>query len=166
MSENSTPVATAPVVTPPAPERYPDRPNPLQDRTTSPWMWLTMALGLVALLALSALAQNHNPLYSDVDTNGISKYKFIEGCREAINETVSKAAAQQPGLSVTLNARDLVAGTTEGYTTPPTSPTAKPTTGPGWTLIAPMQVHRTGAPTQTATLGCHYSKGGKVELMQ
>lgn len=125
-----------------------------------------MLLGFFLMLWLTTLAVQHNPLYSDT-SSGISKYKFIEECKDLINDEVAKETANQPGITVGFNARDLVGGVSEGYQKlPAAGSTQLPPRTPGWTLIAPMQVHRDGYPSQTATLGCHYSQGGKVELIR
>lgn len=159
--------APAPVTAEAAPAviPYPNHPNPLQNQRTSNWMWFSLAIGFLLLLWLSFIAIRANPLYSDANLNGISKYKFIEGCREAIQEEVGKIAAQQPGLSVRLNARSLVDGVSSGYQSG-AAPGVAPTTTPGWTLVTPVEVRRAGMPAQNIVLGCHYSKGGKIELIR
>lgn len=48
-------------------------------------LWVVLALALAALAYLTlGLAIPNNPLYSDRDANGISKYRFLEHCQEQI----------------------------------------------------------------------------------
>ncbi len=167
MSQPVSEVVVAPV-TAAAPARYPDAPNSLQITRTSPWIWLALAAACLLTLLITLLAVRHNPLYSDVATNGMSKYQFIEECKDLIHAEVAKQAATQPdmNLSVKFNARDLVAGATDGFQSAsvPGSNTLSPRT-PGWTLMAPMQVQRAGYPAQPGVLGCQYQKGGQVSLI-
>lgn len=50
-------------------------------------LWIVLALALAALAYLTlGLAIPNNPLYSDRDAHGISKYQFLEHCQEQIAE--------------------------------------------------------------------------------
>lgn len=51
-----------------------------------PWLWLTLLLGALLLGYMTAVGIRHNPYVSDVDANGISKYRFLRECRELAHD--------------------------------------------------------------------------------
>lgn len=48
-------------------------------------LWVVLALTLVLLSLVTATAIRNNPIYSDREAYGISKYRFIEECRERLH---------------------------------------------------------------------------------
>lgn len=74
-------------------------------------LWVVL-LALALLLGwITWFAIQHNPLYSDVENNGVSKFKFIELCKGKLPEAQKALATglgAQPGAPKILNA-DLAA---------------------------------------------------------
>lgn len=64
-------------------------------------LWLTILLSLLLLGFVMVYTVRHNPLYSDRETYGISKYKFIEACKERLHEPAELSLNLQ-GQSVPL----------------------------------------------------------------
>ncbi|WP_229777679.1 MULTISPECIES: hypothetical protein [Deinococcus] len=54
-------------------------------------LWLAILLTLALLGFVTATAVRNNPIYSDREANGISKYKFIEACKELAHDTENLA---------------------------------------------------------------------------
>lgn len=50
-------------------------------------LWVAIILTVALLGFVTATAVRANPIYSDRDANGISKYKFIEACKEIAEDT-------------------------------------------------------------------------------
>jgi hypothetical protein len=113
-------------------------------------LWVAIALSVLLLGFVTALSIRANPYASDYEANGISKFKFIEQCREQLAGAQQleelKGVLQQTGqlrpnqaLRADLAAEPsgIVAGTQ-----------AAP--GGGWTLTGPADIRIEG---QTAVLG-------------
>lgn len=113
-------------------------------------LWVAIALSVLLLGFVTALSIRANPYYSDAEANGVSKYVFIEECREQLAEAREleglKGVLQQAGQlrqGQTLRAElaaepgEIVAGTQ-----------AAP--NGGWTLTGPADIRIEG---QTAVLG-------------
>lgn len=47
-------------------------------------LWVALALTVALLGFVTLTAVRHNPLYSDRDAYGISKYKFLNACKEEL----------------------------------------------------------------------------------
>ncbi|UBV42895.1 hypothetical protein LAJ19_01300 [Deinococcus taeanensis] len=138
-------------------------------------LWVAILLTLALLSFVTATAVRHNPIYSDRDANGISKYRFIEECKEiaedsealtvgAMGQTIPlKTLVEQSSplktgdeLRATLDAepREIIKAT-------------QTVEGGGWTLTAPaaISIHN-GA--RVSTLGqlpmacTHDKKTGKT----
>lgn len=104
-------------------------------------LWIVLALALAALAYLTlGLAIPNNPLYSDRDAHGISKYQFLERCQEQIAESeqmgeIRRALVAQNMLGeddsihseMLLESEELVSGI--GLSTEP---------GQSWTMAAPI----------------------------
>ncbi len=56
------------------------------DQSGRPLVWLLSLLSLLLLGFVTYAAIRHNPLYTDREAYGISHYKFIEQCKEALHE--------------------------------------------------------------------------------
>ena len=50
-------------------------------------LWVALLLTLALLGFVTATAVRNNPIYSDREANGISKYRFIENCKELTHDT-------------------------------------------------------------------------------
>lgn len=64
-------------------------------------LWLMILLSVLLLGFVTVFTVRHNPLYSDRDAYGISKYKFIEACKERLHEPAELSLNLQ-GQSVPL----------------------------------------------------------------
>lgn len=123
-------------------------------------LWVAIVLSVLLLGFVTALSIRTNPYYSDVRANGISKFKFLEECREGVREAEQLAALRgvlqqggqlQPGQNlhaeIASEPRELVQNVQTAQ-------------GGGWTLTAPANISIQG---QTAVLGqlgaqCSYTK--------
>ncbi|GAA5514557.1 hypothetical protein Dcar01_03313 [Deinococcus carri] len=123
-------------------------------------LWVAILLSLLLLGFVTALTVRHNPYYSDRNANGISKFRFLEECKEGLHRSPEldqlRGVLQQGGQlqqGQNLHAelapapRDLV----NSIQTIP---------GGGWALTAPANISVQG---QTAVLGqlgaqCAYDK--------
>ncbi|EYB67547.1 hypothetical protein DEIPH_ctg037orf0035 [Deinococcus phoenicis] len=123
-------------------------------------LWVAILLSLLLLGFVTALTVRNNPYYSDRDANGVSKYRFLEECKEGIHSseqlTTLKGVLQQAGqlqpnqslhAEIAAEPRQLV----QSVQTVPSG---------GWTLSAPANISIQG---QTAVLGqlgaqCVYDK--------
>lgn len=56
------------------------------DRSGRPVVWVLTLLSLLLLGFVTYASIKHNPLYSDRDAYGISKYRFIETCKESLHD--------------------------------------------------------------------------------
>ncbi len=130
-------------------------------------LWLAVILTVALLSFVTALAIRNNPLYSDAATNGLSKYKFIEFCKDKMTEQLD-AFAKQPGgakISAAYNSRDIVSSVSEGVLTQPAAgATSLPPRLPGWSMISQVKLSREGFPSQTVPFACQYEKGKEIQL--
>ena len=130
-------------------------------------LWAAIILSLALLSFITVLAIRNNPLYSDSATNGISKYKFIEFCKDKMTEQLDQFA-QQPGgakISSSYVARDIVNGVSVGaLPTPAAGATELPPRTAGWSLLGQVKLSREGFASQTVPFACQYQKGGEVQL--
>lgn len=55
------------------------------NKSSRPLVGILTLLGLLLLGVVTAAAIRHNPLYSDREAYGISKYQFIETCKEHLD---------------------------------------------------------------------------------
>ncbi|MBB5379241.1 hypothetical protein HNQ07_004756 [Deinococcus metalli] len=135
-----------------------------------PLLWLALLLSVALLGFVTAVAVRNNPIYSDRDANGISKYRFIEECKEAAldAETLSVGAGGQsiPLKTLVTQSRPLATG--EHVATLLDAPAAavvsgtQPVAGGGWTLAnLPVTINIVGKTTTALgqlPLQCAYDK--------
>lgn len=57
----------------------------IENKSSLPLVGVLTLLGMGLLGVVTATAIRHNPLYSDFSGYGISKYMFIESCKEALH---------------------------------------------------------------------------------
>ncbi|WP_034385521.1 hypothetical protein [Deinococcus sp. YIM 77859] len=113
-------------------------------------LWVAILLSLLLLGFVTALTVRANPYYSDPAANGISKFKFLEACKEGLHEaqqlTTLKTVLQQAGqLQPNQNlVAELAAEPAERVRSIQTVP------GGGWTLTTPADIRIAG---QSAPLG-------------
>ncbi len=50
-------------------------------------LWVAIALTVALLGFVTIFVSQRNPIYSDRDAGGISKFKFIEACKEVLEDT-------------------------------------------------------------------------------
>lgn len=113
-------------------------------------LWLAILLSVLLLGFVTALTIRANPYISDREANGISKFKFLENCKEELAEAEQLATLQgvleqggqlQPGqrllARIGAEPQELVANTQE-------------VPGGGWSLAAPANIRIEG---QTVVLG-------------
>ncbi len=136
-------------------------------RTHSPvgriFLWLAIVLSLALLGFVTALTIRNNPYLSDSEANGISKYKFLEGCKTEMQKQLDDFATRPGGqrLNVAYVARDLVGGVTGGALSAPAAGATAPTRTPGWSLSSDARLLGSGIPTRQATFNCQYVNDGK-----
>lgn len=65
-------------------------------------LWIVLALTVALLSFVTYTAARNNPLYSDRDAYGISKYKFIEECRERLHDPAELTLNAGPGQQIPL----------------------------------------------------------------
>lgn len=123
-------------------------------------LWVAILLSLLLLGFVTALAIRANPYYSDAETHGISKFRFLETCKEGLREAeqlttlknvLQQAGQLQPNQSLVAELAAEPAERVESIQTVP---------GGGWTLTTPADIRIAG---QTAVLGqlpvlCSYDK--------
>ncbi|ADY27025.1 hypothetical protein Deipr_1893 [Deinococcus proteolyticus MRP] len=126
-------------------------------------LWAVLALALAALAYLTlGLAIPNNPLYSDRDANGISKYQFLERCQEQMAE-----APQMSEIRSALVAQNVL-GEDDGIHSEMLLDSAELVDsirvsnepGQSWTLAAPvlMRSQLTNEPLLQAYSRCHYDR--------
>lgn len=131
-------------------------------------LWVAILLSVLLLGFVTALSIRSNPYYSDARANGISKFEFLEECREGIREaeqlTALRGVLQQGGqLQPGQNLHAEIAATpSELVRNVQTVP------GGGWTLTGPADISIRG---QTAVLGqlgaqCAYDKAQRRTVAQ
>lgn len=67
-------------------------------------LWVTLALTVLLLGYVMAVATRANPIYSDRNAYGISKYRLIEECREHLFEPDNLPLTLGPGQTQSLTA--------------------------------------------------------------
>jgi hypothetical protein len=111
-------------------------------------LWVAILLSVTLLGFVTATAVRNNPIYSDRDANGISKYKFIEACKELTHDTdelTVGAAGQSIPLktlieqSAPLKAGDSIHADLEAEPVEIVRAT-QTIEGGGWSLTAPATV--------------------------
>jgi hypothetical protein len=127
-------------------------------------LWVAIVISLALLGFVTALTIRNNPYLSDAQTNGISKYKFLEGCKEEMQRQLDDFATRPGGLrlNVAYTARDLVGGITEGALSAPAAGSTQPTRSPGWSLSSDAKLLGGNLPTRLATFNCQYAYDGKA----
>ena len=130
-------------------------------------LWLAILLSVALLTFVTLLAIRSNPLYSNAEANGISKYKFIEFCKDELSGKLNEFAKQPGGTAIaaSYNARDIVSSVSEGVLQAPAANAATPPTRtPGWVMVSNVKLSREGYPAQTVPFACQYEKGKPVQL--
>lgn len=138
-------------------------------------LWVAVVLTVALLGFVTAVAVRSNPIYSDRDANGVSKYRFIEECRELLEDTDELTVGAQ-GQSIPL--RTLVEQSAplgqgdelraELEAEPAQIIRATETVeGGGWTLTAPATISVHNGP-RARTLGqlpmqCAHAKGQETQ---
>lgn len=130
-------------------------------------LWVAILLSVALLGFMTVWAVRNNPLYSNAEANGLSKYKFIEQCKDKLADQLN-VFAKQPGgaqIGASYNARDIVSSVSEGIQQPPAAnATALPPRVPGWSMVSQVKLSREGFASQTVPFGCQYEKGKEVQL--
>lgn len=123
-------------------------------------LWIAILLSVLLLGFVVALTVRANPYYSDRAANGISKFRFLEACKEDVRRAEQLPAlagvlrqAGQLGPNQSLHA-ELAPGSRDLVQSVQSVP------GGGWALTAPANI---GIQGQTAVLGqlgaqCTYDK--------
>lgn len=120
-------------------------------------LWLAILLTLGLFSAISYFTVRNNPYYSPYNAqNVISKYRFIEKCKEKVQEQLDQVIKSDAGapISPEYDSRELVNGVS-----------AKAGTV-GWNLSTQVKLSRPGFPTQTVPFGCKSNDKGDVQLAQ
>ncbi|THF86838.1 hypothetical protein E7T09_12220 [Deinococcus sp. KSM4-11] len=132
--------------------------------------WLALLLTLALLGFVTAVAVRNNPIYSDREANGISKYRFIEQCKEAAADaetlTVNASGQAVPLKTLVTQSRPLATGERIGSAleAPAAAVVAgtQSVDGGGWTLAGvPVTISIVGKKTSTLgqlPLQCSYDK--------
>ena len=123
-------------------------------------LWVAIALSVLLLGFVTALTIRANPYVSDREANGISKYKFLEACKEQLAEDEQLVslqgllqqsgqlqAGQRLSAEIAAEPADLVGSVQEAQ-------------GGGWTLNVPanIQVNGEGAPLGQLPFQCAHDK--------
>ncbi|MFD1732112.1 hypothetical protein ACFSC4_15255 [Deinococcus malanensis] len=138
-------------------------------------LWLAILLSLLLLGFVVAVTSRANPLYSDRETHGISKYKFLHECKELAEDSENLTVAAM-GQSIPLKTlisqgqplgpQDHVHAELEADSVELVE-AVQPVQAGGWTMTMPATIGVTRGGT-ARTLGelplvCSYSKSeGKV----
>lgn len=112
-------------------------------------LWVAIVLTVALLGFVTAVAVRSNPIYSDREANGVSKYKFIEECRELLEDT-EKLTVNAQGQAIPLKALveqggsplaqdDAIHATLEAEPAQIIRATEN-IEGGGWTLTAPATI--------------------------
>lgn len=133
------------------------------------WVALAGAAALLGYLTLG-LAIPNNPLYSDRDAMGISKYKFIDACTHAATHEHPQLMNLQQDLisgghlpkeerlhpTLAVSSTELVRNTT-----------AAGENGKSWKLVAPMHVRSelNGSRLFDMNMDCSYDAGSKMAVV-
>lgn len=111
-------------------------------------LWVAILLTVALLGFVTATAVRANPIYSDRDANGISKYKFIEACKEIAEDTeeltVGAMGQAIPLKTLVEQSSPLKAGDElhAGIEAEPAEiiKATQTVEGGGWTLTAPVTI--------------------------
>ncbi len=140
--------------------------------TERAFLWLAILLGLALLSFVTIVAIRNNPIYSNRNTNGISKYQFIEECKDRASDAGALTIA---GMGTEVTLKQLVEQTAKPGPKDTIKAELPATTGPvevsanteelpdgGWKLALPVLVSVTSG-KQTNILGqlplqCAYTK--------
>lgn len=134
------------------------------------WLALLLTVALLGFITYSAI--RHNPIYSDRELNGISKYHFIESCKELAKDAEKlsvNAGVQAIGLKEFMQqVRPLAAGekiqtSFEAESTAIVKATQVAPTGGGWVMAGlPVTLSIVTAgkanPLGQLPMQCAYSK--------
>ena len=136
-------------------------------RTT---LWIVLALALAALAYLTlGLAIPNNPLYSDRDANGISKYRFLEHCQDKIAEAPQLSEIRSAMVAQKVIGEDDSIRTQMLLKSPELVDSIRVSNEPGqsWVMAAPVLVRSelTGAPLLQAYAQCHYDRQSKETVV-
>ncbi|MBZ9715167.1 hypothetical protein [Deinococcus multiflagellatus] len=58
-------------------------------------LWVAIALTVALLGFVTIFVSQRNPIYSDREAGGISKFKFIEACKEVLEDTEALTVSAQ-----------------------------------------------------------------------
>ncbi|ANE42818.1 hypothetical protein [Deinococcus puniceus] len=158
---------------------FSDRSGSRGGRAGRAFLWVAILLSVALLSFVVAVAVRTNPLASDYTTNGISKYKFLEYCKEQLEEADTLSVSLQ-GQSVPLKtlieqSSPLAAGESLHVSLAADSlewvAAAQPNPEGGWLAGAPVliAIHGKNAsvrPVGSAGLQCLYSKKDKKTTVQ
>ncbi|MDB5045642.1 MAG: hypothetical protein JWQ08_1692 [Deinococcus sp.] len=158
---------------------FSDRSGPRQGGAGRAVLWVAILLSVALLSLVVAVAVRTNPLASDSTTNGISKYKFLEECKEQLEEAdslnVSLQGQNVPLKTLIEQSSPLAAGeelhvevaseSREWVAAAQTNPEG------GWLAASPVliSIHGKNAsvrPVGSAGLQCLYSKKDKKTTAQ
>lgn len=131
-------------------------------------LWVAILVSAALLGFLTVWAVRNNPLYSNAEANGLSKYKFIEFCKDKMADQLGEFAKQSGGAQIgaSYNARDIVSSVSEGVLPrSAANPNAAPPRIPGWSMFSTVKLSREGYAAQTVPFGCQYEKGKEVQLV-
>ncbi|WP_295817970.1 hypothetical protein [uncultured Deinococcus sp.] len=132
--------------------------------------WLALLLTFLLLGFVTAVAVRNNPIYSDRAANGVSKYHFIEECKEAAADaetlTVSAGGQAIPLETLVTQSRPLATGERIGSSLEAPSAAVvsgtQPLDGGGWTLtgvpVTISVIGKTTTPLGQLPLQCAYDK--------
>ncbi|MVN88090.1 hypothetical protein GO986_15160 [Deinococcus sp. HMF7620] len=138
-------------------------------------LWVAVVLTVALLSFVMAVTTRSNPIYSDREANGISKYKFIEVCKEALEDndelTVSAGGQSLPLKTLVEQGSPLKPGD-EIHAELEAEPAqvvraAQPAEGGGWTMTGPVTIavhsgERVNALGQLPLQCSHDKKTGKT----
>ncbi|UQN07173.1 hypothetical protein [Deinococcus sp. QL22] len=158
---------------------FSDRSGPSGGRAGRAVLWVAILLSVALLSFVVAVAVRTNPLASDYTTNGISKYMFLEECKEQLEEAdtlnVSLQGQNVPLKSLIEQSSPLAAGETLHVEVEADSrewvASAQPNPEGGWLAGAPVliAIHGKNAsvrPVGSAGLQCLYSKKDRKTTVQ
>lgn len=158
---------------------FSDRSGSRQGRAGRAVLWVAILLSVALLSFVVAMAVRNNPLASDDTANGISKYRFLEECKEQLEEAdtlnVSLQGQNVPLKSLIEQSSPLAAGESLHVNVAADSrdwvAAAQPNPEGGWLAASPVliSIHGKNAsvkPVGSAGLQCLYSKKDKKTTVQ
>ncbi len=118
-----------------------------------PVLWVVLLITLAILTAMTVFAVRSNPYQTNAVYNGISKFKFVDECKEQIQAQLAQAPQK-------LNYR-LVKAPQDFLQEVAQAP------GGGWQWVSNMEISAPGQPgTQQLPFACQYDKkAGKTQLL-